>query len=458
MNVTMFGTGYVGLVTGACFAESGNDVICVDIDETKIDALRRGEIPIYEPGLAEIVRQNVAAGRLSFTTDPKAGIAPAEVIFIAVGTPSRPDGSSDLQYVRNVATTIGQHLTHETVIVNKSTVPIGTADMVTAIIQEQLDARGVEVAFDVVSNPEFLKEGAAIDDFLRPDRIVVGTSNPRSLDVMQQLYAPFNRNHNRFLAMDVRSAELTKYAANAMLAAKISFMNEIANIAERVGANIENVRIGIGSDSRIGYNFIYAGAGYGGSCFPKDVRALAHTAWENGYDAELIQAIESVNQRQKRVLLEKVLERFGGDVAGRTFAIWGLAFKPKTDDMRDAPSRAIIEGLWEHGAKVQAYDPEAMESAERIYGERPDFILAAERDETLLGADALIICTEWRQFRSPDFAELRSALKQPLIFDGRNMYDPDRMEREGIEYIGIGLGDRATTLAPASTPAPAAAD
>lgn len=451
MNVTMFGTGYVGLVTGACFAESGNDVICVDIDEQKIEALRLGEIPIYEPGLAEIVRQNVAAGRLSFTTDPKTGIDPAEVIFIAVGTPSLPDGSSDLRYVRAVATTIGHSLTHETVIVNKSTVPIGTADMVRSLIQEQLDARGVDVPFDVVSNPEFLKEGAAIDDFLRPDRIVVGTSSPRSLDVMQQLYAPFNRNHNRFLAMDVRSAELTKYAANAMLAAKISFMNEIANIAERVGANIENVRIGIGSDSRIGYNFIYAGIGYGGSCFPKDVRALAHTAWENGYDAELIQAIESVNQRQKRVLLDKVLDYFGGDVTGRTFAIWGLAFKPKTDDMRDAPSRAIIEGLWEHGAKVQAYDPEAMDVAERIYGERPDFILASERDEALLGADALIICTEWRQFRSPDFTELRSALKQPLIFDGRNMYDPDRMEREGITYVGIGLGDRVTATVRTAT-------
>lgn len=449
MNVTMFGTGYVGLVTGACFAESGNDVICVDIDEAKIEALRQGEIPIFEPGLAEIVRQNVAAGRLSFTTDPRVGIEPAEVIFIAVGTPSLPDGSSDLQYVRTVASTIGQHLDHETVIVNKSTVPIGTADMVSGIIAQELATRGAEVAFDVVSNPEFLKEGAAIDDFLRPDRIVVGTENPRSLEVMRQLYAPFNRNHNRFLAMDVRSAELTKYAANAMLAAKISFMNEIANIAERVGANIENVRIGIGSDSRIGYNFIYAGIGYGGSCFPKDVRALAHTAWTNGYDAEMIQAIESVNQRQKRVLLDKIVEHFDGNLAGRTFAVWGLAFKPKTDDMRDAPSRAIIEGLWEHGARVQAYDPEAMDSAERIYGERPDFILASERDEALLGADALIICTEWRQFRSPDFGELRTSLKQPLIFDGRNMYDPDRMEREGITYIGIGMGDRAVTPAPA---------
>ena len=449
MNVTMFGTGYVGLVTGACFAESGNDVICVDIDEAKIAALHRGEIPIYEPGLAEIVRQNVAAGRLAFTTDPRIGIEAADVIFIAVGTPAMPDGSSDLQYVRAVARTIGQHLSHETVIVSKSTVPVGTSDLVRALIQEELEARGVAVPFDVVSNPEFLKEGAAIDDFLRPDRIVVGASNPRSLEVMRQLYAPFNRNHNRFLAMDVRSAELTKYAANAMLAAKISFMNEIANIAERVGADIENVRIGIGSDSRIGYNFIYAGIGYGGSCFPKDVRALAHTAWANGYDAELIQAIESVNQRQKRVLLDKVVSRFDGNLAGRTFAVWGLAFKPKTDDMRDAPSRAIIEGLWERGAKVQAYDPEAMDSAERLYGERSDFLLAADRDDALLGADALIICTEWRQFRSPDFKELRASLKQPLIFDGRNMYDPERMEREGIEYIGIGLGDRA--LAPSLT-------
>ncbi len=441
MNVTMFGTGYVGLVTGACFAESGNDVCCVDIDTAKVDALRAGKIPIYEPGLSELVKQNVYAHRLSFTTDAREGVDHGEVIFIAVGTPSLDDGSSDLSYVRTVAATIGDHLTKPAVIVNKSTVPVGTADMVHEIIAERLRMRGIDVEFDVVSNPEFLKEGAAIDDFLRPDRIVVGADTTRGVEVMRQLYTPFNRNHNRFMAMDVRSAELTKYAANAMLATKISFMNEIANIAERVGANIENVRLGIGSDSRIGYNFIYAGMGYGGSCFPKDVRALAHTAARHGYQAELIEAIESVNQRQKLVMLNKVVQHFNGDIAGRTFAIWGLAFKPKTDDMRDAPSRAIIEGLWELGAHVRAFDPEAMTMARALYGDRPDLTLSDTRDATVAGADALIICTEWRQFRSPDYAALRDGLKQPVVFDGRNMYDPERLVREGFTYYGIGLGD-----------------
>jgi len=441
MNVTMFGTGYVGLVTGTCFAESGNNVCCVDIDEAKVAALRAGNIPIFEPGLSGLVTQNVAANRLFFTTSAQEGVDHARVIFIAVGTPSLPDGSSDLQYVKTVAATIGEYITKPTIVVNKSTVPVGTADLVRDIISERLKSRGVDVDFDVVSNPEFLKEGAAIDDFLHPDRIIVGSSRSDSLEVMQQLYAPFNRNHNRFIAMDVRSAELTKYAANAMLAAKISFMNEIANIAERVGANIENVRVGIGSDTRIGYNFIYAGIGYGGSCFPKDVRSLVHEASTFGYNAELISAIESVNQRQKTVLLDKVLDHFGGDITGRTFAIWGLAFKPKTDDMRDAPSRDLIEGLWAHGAKVQAYDPEAMDTAERIWGERPDFVLAGSRDDALLGADALLICTEWRQFNSPDFQKLRDELKQPVIFDGRNMYDPERVTREGFTYYGIGLGD-----------------
>jgi len=441
MNVTMFGTGYVGLVTGACFAESGNNVCCVDIDTAKVEALRAGKIPIYEPGLSDLVTQNVFARRLSFTTDARKGVDHGEVIFIAVGTPSLDDGSSDLRYVRTVAATIGDYLTTSAVIVNKSTVPIGTADLVHEIIAGRLEERGVEVEFDVVSNPEFLKEGAAIDDFLRPDRIVVGANTDRGVEVMRQLYTPFNRNHNRFIAMDVRSAELTKYAANAMLATKISFMNEIANIAERVGANIENVRVGIGSDSRIGYNFIYAGIGYGGSCFPKDVRALAHTATSYGYHAEMIESIEAVNQRQKLVMLNKVLQHFGGDIAGKTFAIWGLSFKPKTDDMRDAPSRAIMEGLWKLGANVRAFDPESMNVARSLYGDRNDLVLCDTRDATVQDADALLICTEWRQFRSPDFVALRRSLKQPVIFDGRNMYDPERITREGFTYYGIGLGD-----------------
>jgi UDPglucose 6-dehydrogenase len=453
MNVSIFGTGYVGLVTGACFAESGNRVLCVDIDPTKIASLRDGVVPIYEPGLAEMVEQNVRDGRLDFTTDAARGVQHGGVIFLAVGTPPDGDGGSDLQAVRAVARTIGEHLDHPAIVVNKSTVPVGTADIVRGIIADTLAERGVEINFDVVSNPEFLKEGDAIADFMRPDRIVLGAEHPESIDVMRALYAPFNRNHNRIIVMDVRSAELTKYAANALLAAKITFMNEIANIAERVGANVENVRAGIGSDQRIGYHFIYAGIGYGGSCFPKDIRALAHTARGVGYDAELINAIESVNQRQKHVLVDKLLEHFDGDVAGKTFAIWGVAFKPKTDDIRDAPSRAVIESLWEHGARVQVYDPEALDNLERVYGEQPELILAGNRDDALIGADALIICTEWRQFRSPDFAVLREHLRQPVIFDGRNMYDPERVRREGFTYYGIGLGDTPSyRLTPQAVP------
>jgi UDPglucose 6-dehydrogenase len=459
MNVTVFGTGYVGLVTGACFAESGNEVCCVDVDVTKIENLRNGIIPIFEPGLTEIVTQNAAAGRLVFTTDAKEAVDFGRIIFIAVGTPPNEDGSSDLRYVETVARTIGEHMEQPTIVVNKSTVPVGTADLVRGILGDALRARGMEIPFDVVSNPEFLKEGAAIDDFMRPDRIIVGAEQPESIEAMRQLYAPFNRNHNRFMVMDIRSAELTKYAANAMLATKISFMNEISNIAERVGANIENVRVGIGSDSRIGYNFIYAGIGYGGSCFPKDIRALENTAAAVGYEAELVRAVEAVNQRQKRVMLEKILDHFGDDLAGRAFAVWGLAFKPKTDDMRDAPSREIIEGLWAHGASVRGYDPEAMASARAIYGERDDLVLCKNRDEALDGADALIICTEWRQFKSPDWERLRTSLKQPVIFDGRNIYDPDRVAREGLTYYGIGLGDRApepgdVNAAPATRPVP----
>lgn len=443
MNVTMFGTGYVGLVTGACFSESGNNVYCVDVDKDKIDGLNNGIVPIFEPGLSEMVKQNHAAGRLKFTTDAKAGIDHGRFIFIAVGTPPNEDGSSDLKYVEAVASTIGEHLSKPAIIVNKSTVPVGTADRVREIITARLKERGVDVPFDVVSNPEFLKEGAAIEDFQRPDRIVIGAESSEAIEAMRQLYAPFNRNHNRIIVMDIRSAELTKYAANAMLATKITFMNEIANIAERVGANIENVRIGIGSDDRIGYNFIYAGIGYGGSCFPKDVRALVNTAETYGYDARLISAIEAVNQDQKQVMIRKIVDHFGEDLSGKTFALWGLAFKPKTDDMRDAPSREILEGLWAHGARVQAYDPEAMESAERLYGESDQFQLAASRDDALLNADALIIATEWRQFRSPDWGLMRTSLAEPVIFDGRNIFDPERVSREGFTYYGIGLGDKS---------------
>jgi UDPglucose 6-dehydrogenase len=439
MNLTIFGTGYVGLVTGACFAESGNNVCCVDVDAAKVEGLRNGVVPIYEPGLPELVEQNTKVGRLTFTTDAAEGLAHGQIIFIAVGTPPRDDGSTDLRYVETVARTIGQHLEHAAVIVDKSTVPVGTADRVRELIAAEMDARGVAVPFDVVSNPEFLKEGAAIDDFLRPDRIVIGAERSESIEIMQQLYAPFNRNHNRIIVMDTRSAELTKYAANAMLATKISFMNEIANIAERVGANIESVRIGIGADSRIGYNFIYAGIGYGGSCFPKDIRALEHTAAGVGYEAKLIGAVDRVNQRQKLVLLDKILDHFDGDVEGKTFALWGLAFKPKTDDMREAPSRTIMEGLWAAGAKVQAFDPEAMAMARSLYPNQPGLTLCESRDEAVVGADALIIATEWRQFRSPDYDLLRRELTHPVIFDGRNMYAPARVAREGFDYYGIGL-------------------
>lgn len=452
MNITIFGTGYVGLVTGACLAESGNTVYCVDIDEKKIEGLRNGIVPIFEPGLDDLVEQNTAAGRLKFTTNAQEGIDHGRFIFIAVGTPPNEDGSSDLRFVESVAATIGEKLNQPAIIINKSTVPVGTADRVREIVAAKLREREVDLAFDVVSNPEFLKEGAAIDDFQRPDRIVVGAESPESIEAMRQLYAPFNRNHNRFMVMDIRSAELTKYAANAMLATKISFMNEIANIAERVGANIESVRVGIGSDERIGYNFIYAGIGYGGSCFPKDVRALVNTAHTVGYDAKLISSIEDVNQRQKKVMLKKIIDVYGEDLRGKTFAMWGLAFKPKTDDMRDAPSREILEGLWSLGARVQAYDPEAMESAATLYGESEHFQLTHSREDALVGADALIIATEWRQFRSPDWELLRSRLNDPVIFDGRNIYDPARVKREGFAYYGIGLGERSQPTAKIQAP------
>jgi UDPglucose 6-dehydrogenase len=440
MKVTIFGTGYVGLVTGACLAEMGNHVVCVDIDQAKVARLERGEIPIFEPGLEPIVRRNHANGQLEFTTEAASAIAHAQIIFIAVGTPPDEDGSADLQYVLGVAKSIGHHLDRYTVIVNKSTVPVGTADRVQKAVAAELSARGVQIEFDVVSNPEFLKEGDAVEDCLRPDRIVIGSSSERAIDLLRKLYAPFNRNHDRAVVMDVRSAELTKYAANAMLATKISFMNEIANIAERVGADVELVRQGIGSDPRIGYHFIYPGAGYGGSCFPKDVQALERTARAVGYDARLLGAVEAVNHDQKTKLFAFIQHYFKGDVHGRTVALWGLAFKPNTDDMREASSRSLMEALWSAGAKVRAYDPEARDETRRVYGEREDLVLCDNAYQALDGADVLAIVTEWKAFRSPDFARIRATLKQPAIFDGRNLYEPEAVEEAGLAYYGIGRG------------------
>jgi UDPglucose 6-dehydrogenase len=444
MRVAIFGTGYVGLVTGTCLAEVGHDVVCVDIDPAKVDGLNQGIVPIYEPGLSPMVKANHAAGRLNFTTDAAAAIAHGDVLFIAVGTPPDEDGSADLQYVLAVANTIGRHIERSCTVVNKSTVPVGTADKVKATIQAELASRGVDVAFDVVSNPEFLKEGDAVNDCMRPDRIIVGAARPQAVDKLRRLYAPFNRNHERIVVMDVRSAELTKYAANAMLATKISFMNEIANIAERVGADVEHVRQGIGSDPRIGWHFIYPGAGYGGSCFPKDVQALAKTAQQYGYAPELLQAVEGVNERQKGHLFELIQRHYdrGEDegVRGKTFAVWGLAFKPNTDDMREASSRRLLAELWEAGARVRAYDPEAREEAGRIFGERDDLVLCTDARTALEGADALVVVTEWKQFRSPDFARLRATLADAVVFDGRNLYDPGEVEAAGVAYYGIGRG------------------
>jgi UDPglucose 6-dehydrogenase len=442
MKVAIFGTGYVGLVTGTCLAEVGHEVVCVDIDAAKIEALERGVLPIYEPGLEPMVKANHAVGRLRFTTDAAAAIAHGEVVFIAVGTPPDEDGSADLKYVLAVASTIGDHIGRSTVVVDKSTVPVGTADKVRDAIAQALRQRGAQVDFDVVSNPEFLKEGAAVEDFMRPDRIVIGSDSPRAIERLRRLYAPFNRNHDRIVTMDVRSAELTKYAANAMLATKISFMNEIANIAERVGADVEHVRKGIGSDPRIGWHFIYPGAGYGGSCFPKDVQALARTAQQYGYRTQLLDAVEEVNQRQKGHLFELIVRHYGGEAAlrGKTFALWGLAFKPNTDDMREASSRRLLEQLWVAGARVRAFDPEAMQETARIYGQREDLVLCADDSQALDGADALVVVTEWKQFRSPDFSGLRSRLADAAIFDGRNLYEPDEVEAAGIAYWGIGRG------------------
>ena len=438
MKITIIGSGYVGLVSGACFADLGNDVVCLDVDKSKISLLREGGIPIYEPGLQQLVSHNVAAGRLRFTTDIDEGVAHGVVQFIAVGTPSDQDGSADLRYVIAAARNIGRSLNEYRVIVNKSTVPVGTTERVRASVAEELRNRGLDLPFSVVSNPEFLKEGAAVDDFMRPDRIVVGSSDERATQIMRQLYAPILRNHDRLLVMDPRSAELTKYAANAMLATRISFMNELANLAEKLGANIESVRHGIGSDERIGYHFLYAGVGYGGSCFPKDIQALQHTAGEYGVQLTIVDSVEKANRRQKQRLLEKIRGRFGEQLDGRHFAIWGLSFKPNTDDMREAPSRVVINGLLARGASVAAYDPVAMEEAKRLFSKDPGVRFAPSTVGALDGADALIIVTEWKEFRSPDFDDMKKRLKSPVVFDGRNLYDPVMMRNAGIEYFSVG--------------------
>ncbi len=440
MNLTIHGTGYVGLVTGACLAEVGNHVLCLDVDEAKIKALRDGQIPIYEPGLEEMVQRNFAAGRLSFSTDIEAAVEHGLVQFIAVGTPWDEDGSADLQYVLAVAKNIGRYMSDDKVVVDKSTVPVGTADRVKQAVGAALAERNSSLGFDVVSNPEFLKEGAAVGDFMKPDRIIIGTDSERAAKLLRQIYEPFSRNHDKLIQMDIRSAELTKYAANGILATKISFMNELANLAELYGADIEKVRVGIGSDPRIGYSFIYPGCGYGGSCFPKDVSALAQSAGEIGYQAELIQAVENVNNRQKKLLAEKILRHFNGDIAGRNFAVWGLAFKPNTDDMRAAPSRDLMEAIWAAGGTVSAYDPQAGEEAGRLYGQRSDLTLCESAEAALPGADALIIVTEWQEFRSPDFDLIKKSLREPVIFDGRNVYNPETLAELGISYYGIGRG------------------
>jgi UDPglucose 6-dehydrogenase len=438
MKISIIGTGYVGLVTGTCLAEVGNDVVCLDLDERKIAMLKDGKIPIYEPGLEAMVQKNQAAGRLRFTTDIATSAAHGVIQFIAVGTPPDEDGSADLQYVVAAARAIGLHMNEYKVIVDKSTVPVGTADKVREAVREELGKRQSTLDFNVVSNPEFLKEGAAVEDFMRPDRIVIGTDDPRATELMRTLYAPFQRNHDRLVVMDIKSAELTKYAANAMLATRISFMNELANLAEIMGADIEQVRHGIGSDPRIGYHFLYPGCGYGGSCFPKDVQALQRTARANGVELQVLKAVEDANNEQKHILLKKITARFGQDLTGKHFALWGLAFKPNTDDMREAPSRVLIEGLWARGASVAAYDPAAMEETHRIYGDDVRLKLAETPAAALKDADALAIVTEWKEFRAPDFAAIKGSLKNPVIFDGRNLYEPKLVREQGLEYYPIG--------------------
>ncbi len=438
MKITMIGTGYVGLVTGTCLAEVGNDVLCLDTDELKIEILARGGVPIHEPGLEAMVMRNVAAGRLRFTTDQDAAVAHGALQFIAVGTPPSEDGSADMQHVLAAARHIGRRMTDFKIVVDKSTVPVGTADRVRNAIAEELRLRGASTEFAVVSNPEFLKEGAAVEDFMRPDRVVIGADDERAIAAMRAVYAPFQRNHERLLLMDVRSAELTKYAANAMLATRISFMNELANLADALGADIEHVRQGIGSDPRIGWQFLYPGVGYGGSCFPKDVKALQHMATELGRPLQILRAVETANAAQKQRLVEKIVARLGADLSGRRFAVWGLAFKPNTDDVREAPSLEIIAALTGRGATVVAYDPVAMPAARRVFGAAPRLAFAAAPMDAVAGADALVVVTEWKEFRSPDFEALRTALKEPLVFDGRNLYDPGQVRAAGLEYFCIG--------------------
>jgi UDPglucose 6-dehydrogenase len=441
MKISIYGVGYVGLVTGACLAEVGYDVLCMDIDAQKIAQLQNGVLPIYEPGLETVLNKNLSENRLHFTTDAAAASAHADIQIIAVGTPPQEDGSADLQHVLAVAKSIAHHMESAKLIVNKSTVPVGTADQVSAVIAAELARRGQRIHYSVASNPEFLKEGSAIEDFMKPDRIIVGTENPEAEAMLREIYAPFNRNHDRMIVMDVRSAELTKYAANAMLATKISFINEIANLAERLGADIEKVRIGIGSDPRIGYNFIYPGCGYGGSCFPKDVNALIRTAQAIDYPATLLTAVDAVNRQQKINLFAKISQHFHGNLTGKIFAVWGLSFKPNTDDIREAASLTLLESLWAAGAVVQAFDVQAMAMVRKKYGQRADLILTATKEAALTQADALIICTEWAAFRAPDFAHLKAQLKQPVIFDGRNLYDPTLMREKGITYYGMGRGE-----------------
>lgn len=440
MEISVIGTGYVGLVSGTCFAQMGNTITCVDVDETKIERLKQGIVPIYEPGLEEMVLSNYTKKTLDFTTDVKKAIENAKVVFIAVGTPMGDDGSADLQYVLSVAKSIGRHMNRHMIVVDKSTVPVGTADKVRAVIQAELDARQSDLGFDVVSNPEFLKEGAAIDDFMKPDRVVIGADNEKAMDIMRELYAPFMKSHDRFIGMDIKSAEMTKYAANAMLATKISFMNEISNICERVGADVNRVRHGIGSDSRIGYGFIYPGCGYGGSCFPKDVQALVKASKDFGYTPIILGAVEQVNYEQKKVLSAKVVKRFGEDLSGKTFAVWGLAFKPETDDMREAASITIINTLTSKGANIVAYDPKARHEAENFYLKDNARVRYVEsKYAALKDADALILITEWQEFRSPDFEEISKLLKTPVFFDGRNQFKKERMQELGFEYIQIGV-------------------
>ena len=438
MKITMIGTGYVGLVTGTCLAEVGNDVLCLDVDARKINLLSSGGVPIHEPGLEPMIRRNVAAGRLHFTTDVDQAVGHAAVQFIAVGTPPDEDGSADMQYVLQAARNIGRRMTQWTLVVDKSTVPVGTADRVHAAIAGELSARGVDIPYAVASNPEFLKEGAAIEDFMKPDRVVIGADNERAIAILRNVYAPFQRNRERLLVMDVRSAELTKYAANAMLATRISFMNELANLAERLGADIESVRQGIGSDPRIGWHFLYPGIGYGGSCFPKDVKALQFTARHAGAPLKVLGAVEAANETQKRVLVDKIVARFGSDLSGRRFALWGLAFKPNTDDMREAPSRVIIDGLLQLGASICAYDPSAIDEAKRVLGSVSNLTFAVNPLAACEGADALVVVTEWKEFRSPDFDALLRHLKQPVIFDGRNLYEPDVVRAAGFEHVSMG--------------------